>query len=43
MGFPHIIAYSTMHFKQFQDDLVEKKKKNWCGISLRITSERFGS
>ena len=30
-GFPHIITYSTMHFKQFQDDFVKKngKKSVW--------------
>ena len=35
-GFPHTITYSTMHFKQFQDDLVKKKKKNRCG-ALHLT------
>ena len=31
-GFPHTI---TMHFKQFQDDLVEKNGKNQCGDLLK--------
>ena len=26
-GFPHTITYSTMHFEQIQDDLVEKNGK----------------
>ena len=32
-GFPHTITYrpSTMHFKQFQDDLVKENGKNRCG------------
>ena len=34
-GFLILITYNTMHFKQFQDDLVKKKmEKIGVGISL---------
>ena len=41
-GFPHTITYSTLHFKQFQDDLVKKKKKKKkkIGVGMILTLSR---